>query len=136
MNCITEFLAHVIKFKLQSIEREMRVLTDEKRGTYYTVSEYLIFLAVWTMFDTFYFQIFCWKQEKIHCYYYWPWQPCWISDWNGKHPRNIPAKFCSNWPSGFGEEVWNVKSLQTTDDRPRTPSDGNSSHGTLVVQVN
>ena len=59
MNCITEFLAHVIKFKLQSIEREMRVLTDEKRGTYYTVSEYLICLAVWTMFDTFYFQIFC-----------------------------------------------------------------------------
>ena len=32
------------------------------------------------------------------------------------HPRNIPAKFGSNWPSGFGEEVWNVKSLQTTDD--------------------
>jgi hypothetical protein len=29
---------------------------------------------------------------------------------------NIPAKFCSNWPSGFGEEAWNVKSLQTTDD--------------------
>jgi hypothetical protein len=21
------------------------------------------------------------------------------------HPRNIPAKFGSNWPSGFGEEV-------------------------------
>ena len=32
------------------------------------------------------------------------------------HPRNIPAKFGSNWPSGFGEEAWNVKSLQTTDD--------------------
>ena len=31
--------------------------------------------------------------------------------------RNIPAKFNSNWPSGFGEEAWNVKSLQTTDDR-------------------
>jgi hypothetical protein len=31
------------------------------------------------------------------------------------HPRNIPAKFGSNWPSGFGEEAWNVKSLQTTD---------------------
>ena len=30
------------------------------------------------------------------------------------HPRNIPAKFGSNWPSG--EEAWNVKSLQTTDD--------------------
>jgi hypothetical protein len=24
------------------------------------------------------------------------------------HPRNIPAKFGSNWPSGFGEEAWNV----------------------------
>ena len=33
------------------------------------------------------------------------------------HPRNIPAKFGSNWHSGFGEEPWNVKSLQTTDDR-------------------
>jgi hypothetical protein len=32
------------------------------------------------------------------------------------HPRNIPAKFGSNWPSGFGEEALNVKSLQTTDD--------------------
>jgi hypothetical protein len=32
------------------------------------------------------------------------------------HPSNIPAKFGSNWPSGFGEEAWNVKSLQTTDD--------------------
>ena len=31
------------------------------------------------------------------------------------HPRNIPAKFGSNRPSGFGEEAWNVKSLQTTD---------------------
>ena len=31
------------------------------------------------------------------------------------HPRNIPAKFGSNWPSGFGEEAWNLKSLQTTD---------------------
>ena len=31
-------------------------------------------------------------------------------------PRNIPAKFGSNRPSGFGEEAWNVKSLQTTDD--------------------
>jgi hypothetical protein len=30
------------------------------------------------------------------------------------HPRNIPAKFGSNRPSGFGE-AWNVKSLQTTD---------------------
>ena len=33
-----------------------------------------------------------------------------------EYPRNIPAKFSSNWPSGFGEEAWNVKSLQTTDD--------------------
>jgi hypothetical protein len=32
------------------------------------------------------------------------------------HPRNIPAKLGSNWPSGCGEEAWNVKSLQTTDD--------------------
>ena len=32
------------------------------------------------------------------------------------HPRNIPAKFGSNWPSGLGEEAWNVKSLRTTDD--------------------
>ena len=32
------------------------------------------------------------------------------------HPKNIPAKFGSNQPSGFGEEAWNVKSLQTTDD--------------------
>jgi hypothetical protein len=29
------------------------------------------------------------------------------------HPRNIPAKFGSNRPSGFGEEAWNVKSLQS-----------------------
>jgi hypothetical protein len=43
------------------------------------------------------------------------------------HPRNIPAKFGSNWPSGFGEEAWNVKSLQTTE--------ANSSPGSLV-QVN
>ena len=33
------------------------------------------------------------------------------------HPRNIPAKFGSNWPSGFRKEAWNVKSLQTTDNR-------------------
>jgi hypothetical protein len=55
------------------------------------------------------------------------------------HPRNIPAKF------GFGEEGWNVKSLQqqttdnrrqTTDDRRRTPSDGNSSAGPLVQWTN
>ena len=33
------------------------------------------------------------------------------------HPRKIPTKFGSNWPSGFGEEAWNLKSFQTTDDR-------------------
>ena len=27
------------------------------------------------------------------------------------HLKNIPAKFGSNWPSGFREEAWNVKSL-------------------------
>ena len=34
------------------------------------------------------------------------------------YPRNMPAKFGSSWPSarGCGEEAWNVKSLQTTDD--------------------
>ena len=37
------------------------------------------------------------------------------------HPRNIPAKFGSNWLSGFGEEAWNVKSLQTTG---QTTDDG------------
>jgi hypothetical protein len=51
------------------------------------------------------------------------------------HPGNIPAKFGSNRPSGFGEEAWNVKSLPTTDNRRQTPSDGNSSPGPLV-QVN
>jgi hypothetical protein len=45
------------------------------------------------------------------------------------HPMNIPAKFGSNWPSGFGEEAWNVKSSQTMNDRRQTPSDGNSSRG-------
>jgi hypothetical protein len=39
------------------------------------------------------------------------------------HPRNIPAKFGSNRPSGFGEEAWNVKSLQTTDDKQQTTDD-------------
>ena len=43
MNCITEILTDMIKFKLLSIKKEMRVLTDEERGTHYTVSEYLIF---------------------------------------------------------------------------------------------
>ena len=41
------------------------------------------------------------------------------------HPRNIPAKFGSNRPSGFGEEAWNVKRFtddrrQTTDNRRQT----------------
>jgi hypothetical protein len=40
------------------------------------------------------------------------------------HPRNIPAKFGSNRPSGFREEPWNVKSLQTTDNRRQTTDDG------------
>ena len=40
------------------------------------------------------------------------------------HPRNIPAKFGSNRTSGFGEEAWNVKSLQTTDNRRQTTDDG------------
>ena len=31
------------------------------------------------------------------------------------HSMNIPGKFSFNWSSGFGEEAWNVKSLQTTD---------------------
>ena len=35
------------------------------------------------------------------------------------HPMNIPAKFGSNWLSGFGE-AWNVKSLQTTDNGRQT----------------
>ena len=39
------------------------------------------------------------------------------------HPRNIPTKIGSNWPSGGGEEAWNVKSLQTTDDRRQTTDD-------------
>jgi hypothetical protein len=30
--------------------------------------------------------------------------------------RKTVTKFGSNRPSGFGEEAWNVKSLQTTDD--------------------
>ena len=40
------------------------------------------------------------------------------------HPGNIPAKFGSNRPGGFGEEAWNVKSLQTTDNRRQTTDDG------------
>jgi hypothetical protein len=39
------------------------------------------------------------------------------------HARNIPAKFGSNRPSGFGEEAWNVKSLQTTDDGRQGPGE-------------
>jgi hypothetical protein len=33
------------------------------------------------------------------------------------NPRNIHAKLSSNWSRGFGEEAWNVKSL---DDRRQT----------------
>jgi hypothetical protein len=33
------------------------------------------------------------------------------------HRRNIPAKFGSNWSSGFWEKARNVKSLQTTYNR-------------------
>ena len=44
------------------------------------------------------------------------------------HPRNIPAKFGSNRPSGFGEEAWNVKSLKTTNERWRTPSELKSAY--------
>ena len=51
------------------------------------------------------------------------------------HTMNIPAKFGSNWPSGFGEEAGNVKSLQTTDanspgelKRNRIVTPGSQSH--------
>jgi hypothetical protein len=30
------------------------------------------------------------------------------------HSRNIPAKYCSNWYSGFKEETCNVKILDET----------------------
>ena len=42
---------------------------------------------------------------------------------NPLHPRILCAKFGWNWPSGFGEEDENVKSLQTdrqTDDGRQT----------------
>jgi hypothetical protein len=42
---------------------------------------------------------------------------CLLLNFVEDHPRNIPAKFGSNRPSGFGEEASNVKSLQTTDNR-------------------
>jgi hypothetical protein len=48
------------------------------------------------------------------------------------HPRNIPAKFGSNWSRCVGEEAWNVKSL---DDGQRTPSDGNSSSAGLSLAL-
>ena len=48
---------------------------------------------------------------------------------NQLHPRILPTKFGWNWPSGSGEEVENVKSLQT--DR-RTTGDQNSS-GELTI---
>jgi hypothetical protein len=51
------------------------------------------------------------------------------------HPRNLPAKFGSNRPCGFGEEAWNVKSLQTTDNRRRTPSDGSDMEHELLTPL-
>ena len=44
---------------------------------------------------------------------------------NPLHPRMLFAKFGWNWPSGFGEENENVKSLQTDGqtDRRRTTGD-------------
>ena len=36
------------------------------------------------------------------------------------HPRNIPAKFGSNWPSGFGS----LKCEKFTDDRRQKTDDG------------
>jgi hypothetical protein len=47
------------------------------------------------------------------------------------HPRNIPAKFGSNRPSGFGEKAWNVKSLQTTDNRRQTPRSSELKNGAV-----
>jgi hypothetical protein len=32
------------------------------------------------------------------------------------HTCFVRIDWQANWPSGFGEEAWNVKSLQTTDD--------------------
>ena len=45
----------------------MKVLADEKEEIIYTVPKYQHCIAVWIKFDTFYFQIFC-KKEEI----YWP----------------------------------------------------------------
>ena len=36
------------------------------------------------------------------------------------HPRNIPAKFGSNWPSGFGEKLHCLKCEKFTDDERQT----------------
>ena len=51
------------------------------------------------------------------------------------HPRNIPAKFGYNRPSGFGEEAWNVKSLQTTDDKSRWTKKWPYKKGDLLEEV-
>ena len=40
------------------------------------------------------------------------------------HEYFIPTKFHQNPSSGSGEEVENVKSLQTTDDNGQTTTDG------------
>ena len=45
-----------------------------------------------------------------------PWRKTWPVIWtnlNPLHPRMLCAKFGWNWPGGSGEEVENVKSLQT-----------------------
>jgi hypothetical protein len=48
------------------------------------------------------------------------------------HPRNIPAKFGSNW-SGQWFRRRSLKCEKFTDDRWRVPSGGNSSHRPLVL---
>ena len=51
------------------------------------------------------------------------------------HPMNIPVKFGSNRPSGFGEEAWNVKSLQTTDANSKLIKNTAWSHSEWVSDV-
>jgi len=46
----------------------MKVFNDEQRGNpLYTVPKYSKFVAVWTKFDTSYFQIFCWRKKTEIC---------------------------------------------------------------------